>query len=94
MRQLLLKLYLGHKIEVKTLVQFHRKLFNPSRLAHKKEGIFHYTGESSLSKYHARCGGNTIWQRSTGYFGCRNQDGIFDEVQFAEKTKLKQVKMV
>ena len=60
----------------------------------KKGGFAHNTGEGSLSKYHERGGGDTIWQISTGYFGCRNQDGTFDEVQFAEKAKLEQVKMI
>ena len=43
----------------------------------KKGGFAHNTGEGSLSKYHERGGGDTIWQISTGYFGCRNQDGTF-----------------
>ena len=60
----------------------------------KKGGFAHNTGEGSLSKYHERGGGDTIWQISTGYFGCRTQDGKFDEIQFAEKAKLKQVKMI
>ncbi len=60
----------------------------------KKGGFAHNTGEGSLSKYHERGGGDTIWQISTGYFGCRKQDGTFDEIQFAEKAKLKQVKMI
>ncbi|MDC3003349.1 FMN-binding glutamate synthase family protein [Paracoccaceae bacterium] len=60
----------------------------------KKGGFAHNTGEGSLSKYHEQGGGDTIWQISTGYFGCRNQDGTFDEVQFAEKAKLPQVKMI
>ena len=54
----------------------------------KKGGFAHNTGEGSLSKYHEMGGGDIIWQISTGYFGCRTQDGRFDENQFAEKSKL------
>ena len=60
----------------------------------KKGGFAHNTGEGSLSKYHQKGGGDTIWQISTGYFGCRTQDGKFDERQFAEKSKSPQVKMI
>jgi glutamate synthase domain-containing protein 2 len=60
----------------------------------KKGGFAHNTGEGSLSKYHQKGGGDTIWQISTGYFGCRTSDGKFDENQFAEKAKLSQVKMI
>ncbi len=60
----------------------------------KKGGFAHNTGEGSLSKYHENGGGDTIWQISTGYFGCRTQDGRFDENLFAAKAKLPQVKMI
>ena len=60
----------------------------------KKGGFAHNTGEGSLSKYHEKGGGDTIWQISTGYFGCRTEDGRFDENIFAEKAKLPQVKMI
>ena len=60
----------------------------------KKGGFAHNTGEGSLSKYHQKGGGDTIWQISTGYFGCRTPDGKFDENQFSEKAKLSQVKMI
>ena len=60
----------------------------------KKGGFAHNTGEGSLSKYHEKGGGDIIWQISTGYFGCRTQDGRFDENLFAEKANLPQVKMI
>ena len=60
----------------------------------KRGGFAHNTGEGSLSKYHEMGGGDTIWQISTGYFGCRTQDGRFAEDLFAEKAKLPQVKMI
>ena len=63
-------------------------------LGAKKGGFAHNTGEGSLSKYHEKGGGDTIWQISTGYFGCRTEDGKFDSAQFAEKAKLPQVKMI
>ena len=54
-------------------------------LGAKKGGFAHNTGEGSLSKYHQAGGGDTIWQISTGYFGCRTNDGKFDENLFSEK---------
>ena len=60
----------------------------------KKGGFAHNTGEGSLSEYHLKGGGDTIWQISTGYFGCRTPDGKFDEDQFSEKANLPQVKMI
>lgn len=60
----------------------------------KKGGFAHNTGEGSLSKYHQAGGGDTIWQISTGYFGCRTQDGKFDENLFSVKAQLPQVKMI
>ncbi|HEY8917854.1 MAG TPA: FMN-binding glutamate synthase family protein, partial [Chitinophaga sp.] len=38
--------------------------------------------------------GDIIWQIGTGYFGCRNDEGNFDERLFEEKTALSQIKMV
>ena len=60
----------------------------------KLGGFAHNTGEGSLSKYHQLGGGDTIWQISTGYFGCRTKDGKFDPVKFSEKANLDQVKMI
>ena len=60
----------------------------------KLGGFAHNTGEGSLSKYHQLGGGDTIWQISTGYFGCRTTDGKFDPVKFNEKANLDQVKMI
>ena len=60
----------------------------------KKGGFAHNTGEGSLSKYHQAGGGDTIWQISTGYFGCRKPDGNFDAMQFSDKAQLNQVKMI
>jgi glutamate synthase domain-containing protein 2 len=60
----------------------------------KLGGFAHNTGEGSLSKYHEAGGGDTIWQISTGYFGCRTEDGQFDSEKFKEKALLDQVKMI
>lgn len=57
-------------------------------------GFAHNTGEGSLSKYHEAGGGDIIWQISTGYFGCRKQDGSFDPALFGEKAASDQVKMI
>ena len=57
----------------------------------KKGGFAHNTGEGSLSKYHQAGGGDTIWQISTGYFGCRTQDGKFDPKAFCDRATLEQV---
>lgn len=54
----------------------------------------HNTGEGGLSDYHKAPGGDIIWQLGTGYFGCRNSDGTFNEEIFAQKAQLEQVKMI
>lgn len=56
-------------------------------------GFAHNTGEGGISDFH-RKGGDLIWQIGTGYFGCRNDDGTFSAEQFAEKSKLPEVKMI
>ena len=55
----------------------------------KLGGFAHNTGEGSFSKYHEAGGGDTIWQISTGYFGCRQPDGRFDPEEFKEKSRLR-----
>src|SRR6185437_9736058 len=39
-------------------------------------------------------GGDIIWQIGTGYFGCRNKDGTFNEELFHERAILPNVKMI
>ena len=60
----------------------------------KDGGFAHNTGEGSMSPYHLKPGGDLIWQIGTGYFGCRDKDGRFDAVKFAEKAQLDNVKMI
>ncbi|MFI1151027.1 FMN-binding glutamate synthase family protein [Streptomyces sp. NPDC020817] len=57
-------------------------------------GFAHDTGEGGLSEYHLRPGGDLVWEIGTGYFGCRTDEGGFDEGQFAEKAAHEQVKCV
>jgi glutamate synthase domain-containing protein 2 len=63
-------------------------------LGAKRGGFAHNTGEGSFSKYHQAGGGDSIWQISTGYFGCRTPDGKFDPEAFREKAQLDQIKMI
>ena len=59
----------------------------------KEGGFAHNTGEGSISPHHLH-GGDLIWQIGTGYFGCRNEDGHFDEDAFVVRAQLEQVKMI
>jgi glutamate synthase domain-containing protein 2 len=47
-----------------------------------------------LSPYHLKYGGDIIWQIGTGYFGCRDEQGNFDQDLFQEKATLAVVKMI
>ncbi len=60
----------------------------------KKAGFAHWTGEGGFSPYHRRPGGDIVWQIGTGYFGCRNDDGTFDDDLFAQQAREDQVKMI
>ena len=62
--------------------------------AAKMGGFAHNTGEGSLSPYHEKGQGDTIWQISTGYFGCRDKKGNFNPKSFEQKAKREQVKMI
>jgi len=57
-------------------------------------GFSHNTGEGGISPYHLKYGGDLVWQIGTGYFGCRNAEGQFDEALFSEKAKQPVVKMI
>lgn len=57
-------------------------------------GFAHNTGEGSISDFHKKHGGDLIWQIGTGYFGCRDEDGNFNEEMFAKNASLDQVKMI
>ena len=59
----------------------------------KLGGFAHNTGEGGLSHYHLQ-GGDVIWQIGTGYFGCRNEEGHFDDDEFAKEACRDEVKMI
>jgi len=52
------------------------------------------TGEGGLSRYHMATSCDLIWQIGTGYFGCRDENGNFDDKKFEEKSNLENIKMV
>ncbi|PCJ23877.1 MAG: FMN-binding glutamate synthase family protein [SAR86 cluster bacterium] len=54
----------------------------------------HNTGEGGISQYHLQHGGDIIWQIGTGYFGCRNNDGSFDDDAFTKRVAVDVVKMI
>ncbi len=54
----------------------------------------HDTGEGSISIYHRVHGGDLIWEIGSGYFGCRNPDGTFNEDKYTENALDPQVKMI
>ncbi|MEZ5674993.1 Glutamate synthase domain-containing protein 2 [Thalassovita litoralis] len=60
----------------------------------KSGGFAHDTGEGGISRYHREGGGDLIYEIGTGYFGCRDQDGNFDPVRFAEQAASDQIKMI
>jgi glutamate synthase domain-containing protein 2 len=54
----------------------------------------HNTGEGGVSPYHLSGGGDLIWQIGTGYFGCRNDDGTFNDDLFVAQANHPHIKMV
>ena len=60
----------------------------------KMGDFYHDTGEGSISRYHREPGGDLVWEIGSGYFGCRNKDGTFNEEIFARNATLDQVKMI
>lgn len=63
-------------------------------LGAKKANCSHNTGEGGVSPYHLKHGGDIIWQIGTGFFGCRDEDGNFDETSFQNTATLPQIKMI
>ena len=60
-----------------------------------KIGSFaHNTGEGGISPYHLKYGGDLVWQIGTGYFGCRNEQGNFDDNAYAIGATKPEVKMI
>ncbi len=60
----------------------------------KRGGFYHDTGEGSISPYHREYGGDLVWEIGSGYFGCRDADGGFNEERFAANACDPQVKMI
>ncbi|GAP34466.1 FMN-binding glutamate synthase family protein [Piscinibacter sakaiensis] len=60
----------------------------------QRGGFAHDTGEGSISRYHREHGGDLIWEIGSGYFGCRDEAGRFDEARFVANATLPQVKMI
>jgi glutamate synthase domain-containing protein 2 len=56
-------------------------------------GFAHNTGEGGLSPYHLQ-GGDIIFQVGTAYFGCRNDEGGFDEKKYIDEATRVEVKMI
>lgn len=51
------------------------------------------TGEGGLSPYHLQ-GGDIVFQIGTAYFGCRDDQGLFNPEEFAAEAKRPEVKMI
>jgi glutamate synthase domain-containing protein 2 len=60
----------------------------------RRGGFHHDTGEGSISRYHREPGGDLVWEIGSGYFGCRNTDGTFNEERFVENARSPQVRMI
>ncbi len=60
----------------------------------KRGGFYHDTGEGSISPYHRENGGDLVWEIGSGYFGCRDEHGRFDEQRFIANAHDPQVKMI
>lgn len=59
----------------------------------KKGQFYHNTGEGGISPYHLE-GGDLCWQIGTGYFGCRDEEGMFSPEIFTKNASLPNVKMI
>ena len=60
----------------------------------KRGGFYHDTGEGSISPYHREGGGDLVWEIGSGYFGCRDEEGRFNEERFVANAGDPQVKMI
>ena len=60
----------------------------------KLGGFAHDTGEGSISRHHRVHGGDLIWEIGSGYFGCRHEDGSFNEDRFKVNAADDQVKLI
>ena len=60
----------------------------------KRGNFAHNTGEGGLSPYHLAGGGDIFLQIGTGYFGCRTNEGTFDEAKFIDIAQKDVVRMI
>ena len=60
----------------------------------KAGGFMHDTGEGSISVHHRQNGGDLVWEIGSGYFGCRGDDGSFNEAKFEANALDPQVKLI
>ena len=60
----------------------------------RRGNFAHDTGEGSISRHHRVHGGDLIWEIGSGYFGCCNKEGSFDEERFTANARDPQVKMI
>ena len=51
----------------------------------RRGNFYHDTGEGSISQYHRENGGDLVWEIGSGYFGCRDADGRFNEENFVRQ---------
>lgn len=63
-------------------------------LGAKTGDFYHDTGEGGFSPYHARHGGDIVWELGSGYFGCRDDAGHFDPERFRDRASNNQVRMI
>jgi glutamate synthase domain-containing protein 2 len=60
-----------------------------------RDGDFFYnTGEAGLPESFLAGGADLVWQLGTGYFGCRDEHGRFDEGAFRDRASLPAIKMI
>ncbi|MDP2283006.1 MAG: FMN-binding glutamate synthase family protein, partial [Pseudohongiella sp.] len=57
-------------------------------------GFYHNTGEGGISPHHLSGGGDLVWQIGTGYFGCRDAHGRFDDRAFKLAATHDVIKMI
>ena len=60
----------------------------------RADNFYLCTGEGGISAYHKEVDNDLVFQVGTGYFGCRNHHGDFDESVFRQNATLSQVKMI
>lgn len=60
----------------------------------KLGGFSQDTGEGGLTKYHLRYEADVVWEIASAYFGCRTNEGLFDDEEFRKKANQISIKMI